>query len=107
VVLSFSEGLVGVVVAAVLYGIGFGSAQPALQAANLRLASPDKRGVASASFITAFDLGIGLGSIILGWVSQYTGYEVLFIVCAGSVIVSAIVFITLVSRRLRRISDAS
>ncbi|WP_028610092.1 MFS transporter [Paenibacillus harenae] len=107
VVLSFSEGLVGVVVAAVLYGIGFGSAQPALQAANLRLAPPDKRGVASASFMTAFDLGIGLGSIILGWVSQYTGYKVLFIVCAGSVLVSAIVFITFVSRRLHRIYDPS
>ncbi|MBD2867259.1 MFS transporter [Paenibacillus arenilitoris] len=100
VVLGFSEGLAGVAAAAALYGIGFGSAQPALQAANLRLAPHDKRGVASASFMTAFDLGIGLGSILLGWVSQYAGYETLFIVCAGSVLVSAMVFLTLVGRRL-------
>ncbi|GBK60731.1 hypothetical protein PbDSM24746_07350 [Paenibacillus macerans] len=44
--------------------------------------------------------GIGLGSIILGWVSQYTGYEVLFFVCAGSVFVSAMIFLTFVMRRL-------
>jgi len=100
VVLSFSNGLFGVIFAAVLYGIGFGSAQPALQAANLRLAPPDKRGVASASYMTAFDLGIGLGSIILGWISQYTGYNGLFIVCAGSVIVSAVIFLVFVRQRL-------
>lgn len=101
-VLSFSTNLAGVVIAAVLYGIGFGSAQPALQAANLRLAPPDRRGVASASFMTAFDLGIGLGSIVLGWVSQYTGYETLFLVCAGSVLVSAAIFVSLVRGRLAK-----
>lgn len=101
-VLSFSTNLAGVVVAAVLYGIGFGSAQPALQAANLRLAPPERRGVASASFMTAFDLGIGLGSIVLGWVSQYTGYETLFLVCAGSVLVSAAIFVSLVRGRLAK-----
>lgn len=101
-VLSFSTNLAGVIVAAVLYGIGFGSAQPALQAANLRLAPPERRGVASASFMTAFDLGIGLGSIVLGWVSQYTGYETLFLVCAGSVLVSAAIFVSLVRGRLAK-----
>jgi len=100
VVLSLANGLAGVIAAAILYGIGFGSAQPALQSANLRLAPPEKRGVASAFYMTAFDLGIGLGSIILGWVSQYAGYEVLFIVCAVSVAVSAFIFLTFVSKRL-------
>ncbi|MDF2679210.1 MAG: major facilitator superfamily 1 [Brevibacillus sp.] len=100
VVLSFASGLGGIIFAALLYGIGFGSAQPALQAANLRLAHPEKRGVATASFMTAFDLGIGLGSIALGWVSQYTGYEILFAVCAGSVALSAVVFVVFARRKL-------
>lgn len=100
-VLSFSNGLIGVVVSAVLYGIGFGSVQPTLQAATLRLARPERRGVANASFFTAFDLGIGLGSIVLGWVSQYTGYQVLFTVCAGSVAVAIFIFTVFASRLLR------
>ncbi|ADG05307.1 MFS transporter [Kyrpidia tusciae] len=100
-VLSFSDGLMGVMASAVLYGIGFGSAQPALQSAILRLARPDRKGVANASFFTAFDLGIGLGSIILGWVSQYTGYPVLFTVSAASVGVSMLIFAVL-ARRLSR-----
>jgi MFS family permease len=98
--LSISHGLIGVIVSAVLYGIGFGSAQPVLQATNLSLAHPDRRGVATASFMTAFDLGIGLGSIILGWVSQYTGYQVLFTVSSVSVVISLVIFIVFVRRLL-------
>jgi MFS family permease len=99
-VLSISNGLIGVIVSAVLYGIGFGSAQPTLQATNLRLAHPERRGVATASFMTSFDLGIGLGAIILGWVSQYTGYQVLFAVSAMSVVISLVIFIVFARRLL-------
>ncbi|MBB6671619.1 MFS transporter [Cohnella nanjingensis] len=100
-VLSFSHGFTGMSIAAVLYGIGFGSAQPALQSAALRLAHPDRRGVANASFTASFDLGIGLGSIVLGWVSQYTGYQTLFTVTAFSAAASMAVFAIFVRRRLR------
>ena len=61
VVLSAATGLGGVVAAAVLYGIGFGSAQPALQAAMLSMVPRERFGIANASFFTAFDLGIAFG----------------------------------------------
>jgi predicted MFS family arabinose efflux permease len=92
IVLSFSTELFGVLISSVLYGIGFGSVQPALQAATIGLVSPERTGVANASFSTATDLGIGLGAIILGWVSQYTSYQVLFIVSAASVLFSLLMF---------------
>lgn len=106
-VLSFSNGLMGVMASAVLYGIGFGAAQPALQAATLRLAHPDRKGVANASFFTAFDLGIGLGSILLGWVSQYAGYPALFTVSAVSVVVSLLIFTVYTRRKLLPSPDKS
>ncbi|PTQ55697.1 MAG: L-Proline/Glycine betaine transporter ProP [Candidatus Carbobacillus altaicus] len=65
----------------------------------MRLARPDRKGVANASFFTAFDLGIGLRSIFLGWVSQYAGYPALFTVSAASVAVSMFIF-TVFARRL-------
>lgn len=107
IVLSFSTGLFGVLVSAVLYGIGFGSAQPALQAATIRLARPDRTGVANASLLTATDLGIGLGAIMLGWVSQYTSYQVLFTVSAVSVAISLLLFAFFVKRLLRTMALAS
>ncbi|MCP8970137.1 MFS transporter [Ectobacillus ponti] len=102
VLLGFSTGLFGMLSAAVLYGIGFGAAQPALQAAAIRLARPERKGVANASFLTATDLGIGMGAILLGGVSQYAGYPTLFIISAVLVACSLLVFILLGKRSLGR-----
>lgn len=101
IILSSSTGLFGVLVSAVLYGIGFGSVQPALQAATIRLARPDRKGVANASILTATDLGIGLGAIMLGWVSQYMSYQALFTVSAVSVALSLLMFTFFVKRLLQ------
>lgn len=100
IVLSLSSGLPGLITAAILYGIGFGSAQPALQAATLRIAPEDRRGAANASFMTAFDLGIGLGAILLGLVSERIGYAYLFTVTAVSVVISLVIFTIFVRRLL-------
>jgi MFS family permease len=100
-VLTFTNGIVGLVITAILYGIGFGSAQPALQVAILRLAKPEKIGVANATFFTAFDLGIGFGSIILGLILQLIGYKLLFIVCATSGFISLLIFIFFVKKTLK------
>lgn len=100
IVLSMSTGLTGLITAAILYGFGFGSAQPALQAATLRIAPENRRGAANASFMTAFDLGIGLGAIILGLVSERIGYTYLFTVTAASVVVSLVIFTIFVRRLL-------
>lgn len=99
--LGFSNDLFGVLVSAVLYGIGFGSAQPALQAATIRLARPDRKGVANASLLTATDLGIGLGAIMLGWASQYMSYQALFTLSAVSVTISLLMFTFFVKRMLK------
>jgi MFS family permease len=101
IVLSFSNGLFGVIVSAIFYGIGFGSAQPALQSVTIRLANPDRKGVANASLLTSTDLGIGLGSIVLGWVSQYTSYRLVFQVSATSVAFSLLIFTLFVKRLLK------
>jgi len=106
-VLSISTGLFGVLVSAVLFGVGFGSAQPALQAATIRLARPDRKGVANASLLTATDLGIGLGAILSGWVSQHTSYQVLFTVGAASVAMSLLLFAFFVVRLVKTRSTPS
>ncbi|PGZ47177.1 hypothetical protein A6E21_24375 [Bacillus cereus] len=102
VVLTLSNGLMGVMIAAILYGIGFGSAQPALQAAMLTIVDSSKRGVANASFFTEFDLGIGLGAILLGVVSQMFGYRILFAGSAISGLIALIIFVVLVKQRLSK-----
>lgn len=104
-VLGFSTNLIGILVSAVLYGIGFGSAQPALQAALLRLSRSDRKGVANATLATAADLGIGIGAIILGWISQNWSYQALFAVSAVSVVFSMLLFVFFVKRLLNNAID--
>ncbi|HLT57253.1 MAG TPA: MFS transporter [Limnochordales bacterium] len=99
-VLSGATGLGGVLMAAVLYGVGFGSAHPALQAALLRMVPRERFGVANASFFTAFDLGIALGSTLLGWAAGSLGYRGLFTVAAAAVALSLAAFLALVRPRL-------
>mgnify|MGYP001943730245 FL=1 len=105
VVLSTATGIGGVIAAAVLYGIGFGSAQPALQAAILSMVPKERFGVANASFFTAFDLGIALGSTLLGWVADWLGYRALFTAGGVSLAISLAVFVAFVRPRLRRRSE--
>lgn len=82
ITLAATDGLTGVITGAILFGLGFGSTHPILQAVVLRLVRPDQKGLANASFTTAFDLGIGMGSISLGWISEWRGYSTLFLVAA-------------------------
>ncbi|MFS0869234.1 MFS transporter [Paenibacillus xylanilyticus] len=107
IVLSFSTSLFGLLSSAVLYGIGFGSAQPALQAITLRMAPKDRQGAANAFFSTATDLGIGLGAILLGLVSEYTSYSVLFSVSALSVLIALLLFTLYVKRKPMHIGEKS
>jgi len=92
IVLSLSTGLSGMLISAMLYGLGFGSSQTVLQATIVRSVPPDRRGIANASFSTATDIGIGLGSIILGWISDHTSYRTLFMTSAVSVMLSLLIW---------------
>ena len=99
-VISAATGVGGLILAAILYGIGFGSAHPTMQAALLRLVPRERFGVGSATFSTAFDLGIALGSTLLGWAADAWGYRWVFTLAAVSVGLSLAAFLAAVRPRL-------
>ena len=63
---------------AVLYGLGFGSARATLNALMVDRVPASIRGMAMSIAYGSFDLGIGLGSYLLGWVAQIWGYQVMY-----------------------------
>jgi len=79
---------------AVLYGLGFGSARATLNALMVDTVPVETRGMAMSIAYGSFDLGIGLGSYLLGWVAQMWGYQVMYdsvgIVCLVGVAVFAL-----------------
>ncbi|WP_026560787.1 MFS transporter [Bacillus sp. J37] len=84
-------------IAAVLYGIGFGSVQPALQAWSIENAPKHRRGMANATFFSSFDLGVGMGALLFGQIGHLFGYHTIYLVSAFSVFMSIILYIVLIN----------
>lgn len=71
--LSYAHSNISLAIAALCYGVGFGSLQPALQAWTIARSSPERRGAANGTFFSANDLGIGLGAMVLGALANWSG----------------------------------
>ncbi|MBT2688694.1 MFS transporter [Bacillus sp. ISL-47] len=86
--------------AAILYGLGFGSVQPALQAWSVKEAPANRRGMANATFFSFFDLGVGIGAIVFGQIAHLFGYSTIYLAAGGSVFISILLYIgILVTKR--------
>ncbi|MCC8036171.1 MAG: MFS transporter, partial [Rikenellaceae bacterium] len=77
---------------AVLAGIGYGFIMPAFQEMFINLATDDHRGVANATYFTFWDLGIGIGIAVAGFLIQKFGFLRLFLLCAGLIGLGIIIF---------------
>lgn len=88
IVLFFAQNLYFFLIAAILYGIGFGAVQPSLQAMAVYNVSPQRRGAANGTFMSGFDLGIGIGSIIWGITAKAFGYDTMYLLAIIPVIIA-------------------
>lgn len=69
-ILSLVKNRGGFYSSAFFIGLGTGILMPTLMAMANNVVDKHRRGAANATVITAFDLGIGLGSILLGFLSE-------------------------------------
>lgn len=88
--------------AAGIYGLGFGSVQPALQAWAVDKAPGNRKGMANATFFSFFDLGVGLGAMTFGQLASLYGYGAIYQTAAVSVLLSMILYIYLYVRAKKR-----
>lgn len=98
ILLAWLPNTTVMLIAAGIYGLGFGSVQPALQAWAVDQAPSNRKGMANATFFSAFDLGIGIGAIVFGQLAFMYGYYTIYIASAGSVILSLILYVILFIR---------
>lgn len=91
-VLSFASSLPLLIVAALLYGLGFGAMQPTLQAWMLRDLPPERHGTANSLYYNATDLGIACGSMLLGFIASSSSYALMYRCSALVMIVLLLVF---------------
>src|SRR5690606_8853564 len=84
---------------AVFIGIGYGSLFPCLQ--TLAIQSVDKQRMVHAisTFFTLFDLGLAIGSVAMGVMIAYWGFETTYVLSAALVIVTILVYRQYVAKK--------
>lgn len=97
-VLSQIHNLTGFMLAAVLIGLGFGSAQPCLQTLAIQRAPKHRIGYATSTFYTCYDIGIAIGSLVVGMMITKQSFSFAFIICATLTALSLLYFKFVVQR---------
>jgi len=77
------HSIVAYCISALMIGIGYGTLFPALQTIYINMAPASKRGTANSTYLTGFDLGIGLGMLLGAYIAQYTGFSNMFLISGG------------------------
>lgn len=67
---GFAQEIIMFLVSAFTIGFGFGTATPTFQTMFVNMAKSDQRGTANSTFFTFYDLGIGFGMIISGYIAN-------------------------------------
>ena len=89
----FVEGPVLFLSVAIFVGFGYGAVTTSLQALAVQSTAIQRSGYATATYFTMFDLGIALGSYILGMVAVQAGYASVYLSGAGLLGVVFIIYL--------------
>ncbi len=99
--LSFADSTAGLFPAAICYGIGFGSMQPALQTWMIQSVDARQRGMANGMFFNSLDFGVAIGTMLLGSVALYNSYAVMYRYSAFAPLLLLAIYITILSVQRR------
>lgn len=99
ILIAFADAFIGFSVAAVLYGLGYGTLVPVFTAMAVKDSLPERRGAANATFYISLDLGIGGGAAVLGFFSNSLGLASIFILSAVFMLMSLCLFPILKRKR--------
>ena len=81
--LALADSRATLVVSAILFGVGFGLAYPAFATIVMEQVASPRRAAAFGSILAAFDIGIGSGSMTIGWLIGRVGFSFAFGVAAA------------------------
>jgi MFS family permease len=106
VITGFSHTMTHFLIAGSFIGLGFGVSLPTLQSLAVRHAPAHRRGAATGTFFASLDLGIGLGTILWGYVAVATSYQIMYFTTLIPVIIAGgIYFKFKASARITNISE--
>ncbi|MFD2728614.1 MFS transporter [Enterococcus camelliae] len=91
--IAWTTNFWGLIVAAVLYGVGYASLLPIMNTIVLENAASSERGKATAIFSASLDVAYGGGVLLWGVVASLTNFTTMYLLCAIFVIISLILVV--------------
>ena len=85
-----------------LLGIGFGPLFPAYNTLFVNLAPNSQRGTATSTYLTSWDVGIGIGMVVGGYLAEIATFRVAYLAGALLTVVSLFYFYQKVSPHFQR-----
>jgi MFS family permease len=73
-------------------GLAQGLIFPALSTYVIDFMGRGNKGLALGLYLSLFDVGMGLGSPVFGWISDISGYRAMYVVAGGLILLSTILF---------------
>ncbi len=97
--IATAKNMVPIVIAAVLYGFGFGATMATSQLWAIRAAGPDQRSTANSTYYVGGDIGLALGAYVAGALAAAVNYTVMYAIIAAVCAFSMLWFIAYVLLR--------
>ena len=89
---------VHLLLAGFLLGLGYGILQPLFQSFVTGTTPAPKRGTANATYLLSYDIGIGIGSFVMGIFQESIGLSTGFALTAIAYIIGGIIYAAYVDR---------
>lgn len=80
-------------IAGFFFGLGYGILQPLFQSFVTGTTPAPKRGVANSTYMLSYDIGIGIGSLLMGFMQESIGLTIGFALTAVAYVVGGMVYI--------------
>ena len=87
---------------ALLLGIGFGTMFPAYNTLFVNLAPNSQRGTATSTYLTSWDVGIGIGMVVGGYIAEISTFKMAYFAGALLTVLSLFFFIRKVGPHFHR-----
>ncbi len=80
-------------IAGMIGGLGFGTLMPTCQATVNNLVESHESGLANSTYLISYDLGLGVGAVVIGYLADRVSLGEVYIYCALLVAASGAIFV--------------
>lgn len=87
------------------FGLGYGILQPLFQSFVTGTTPAPKRGVANATYLLSYDIGIGIGSLLMGFMQESIGLSNGFALTVVAYVIGFIVYLLYVDKYYEKLKN--